>query len=72
MAPSSGEMACPMRMGQIAGQIGVSREAPLLRFVTLYEFCAPWLQPRSVVVCTPRNENSSGLRVESILEVQSR
>jgi len=27
-----------MRMGQIARQIGVSREAPLLRFVTL---CRP-------------------------------
>jgi len=61
-----------MRMGQIAGQIGVSREAPLLRFVTLYHLCAPWLRPRGVVVCASRDENSSGLRVESILEVPSR
>jgi len=36
MVPSTGEMACPMRMGQIARQVGMSRKAPFPRFMTLY------------------------------------
>jgi hypothetical protein len=60
-----------MRVGQIAGQIGMSREAPLPLFVTLYDLCAPWLRARGVVVCAPRNENASGLRVEAYLKFQA-